>query len=91
MQQTGERSRTISGDGLLRPYPEVSQFLSCSRDHVFKLMREGRLAYVTIGMNGTERRIPMSALRDFVERNTVSAGNDTPKSKEAADMRGVAA
>lgn len=64
---------TSQDEGLVRPYPDASRFLACSRAHVFKLMREGRLPYVAIGMSGSDRRIPIAALRKFVESNTVCA------------------
>jgi excisionase family DNA binding protein len=77
-------------DGLVRPYPEGARFLACSRAHIMRLMASGRLPYCTVGVNGGERRIRISALREFVDRNTVClSGDSAPAHVERAPIATV--
>lgn len=47
---------------------EAQRLLSLSRAAVYKLMDDGQLSWVKIGR---ARRIPLSAIRALIERNTV--------------------
>jgi excisionase family DNA binding protein len=52
---------------------EAAAMLSVSRRTIFRLIRSGDLATVPIR---NTRRIPMSAMQDYVARNLVTADND---------------
>jgi excisionase family DNA binding protein len=60
--------KTACRRGLARVDPEATGFLGVCRATVYKMMAARLLPYVLIGRS---RRIPWSALEDFVEKNTV--------------------
>jgi excisionase family DNA binding protein len=56
-------------DSELRTVAQASAHLAQSRTTIFKLIKSGELASVKIGKS---RRIPVSALDDFVARRTAN-------------------
>ena len=61
---------------------EAAVTLGVSRRTIFRLIRSGDLATVRIR---NTRRIPVSAMQDYVARNLVTAGNGADASQRAAD------
>ncbi len=43
---------------------ELAEVLTCTRQAIYKWMKEGRLSYVTVG---SERRVPQSAVDAFIK------------------------
>jgi excisionase family DNA binding protein len=64
MQQDGT---TAVVEPLLVKVDEAERILSLSRSTIYELLRRGELASVKVG---AARRIPMTALRKWVEEHT---------------------
>ncbi|WP_062216869.1 helix-turn-helix domain-containing protein [Streptomyces sp. NBRC 109706] len=59
-----------AGPAALLTVPEVMARLKLGRTAVYELIRSGRLSSLTIGR---ARRVPVSALRDFIANETGEA------------------
>lgn len=81
MDTTGTKDRRLK---LIEDVPEeqlfrtakVAELLACSRSHVLALINEGRIGYVDLTEKGTKRRdlrIPVSALREYIESRAIPA------------------
>lgn len=55
----------IANNKLLLTVAEAKEQLGIGRSHLYRLIERGELASVTIGRS---RRIPMSALEEFIQR-----------------------
>lgn len=62
--------------GRLLRVEEAAEYLAMSRARVYELMAAGEIRSVTIGRS---RRIPLSALDDFVTRLRAEGGCHTPR------------
>lgn len=54
----------------LYPVAEVAELWRCSRQHVYNLVRRGKLRTTDLGLDEAKTRIPESALAEYVKRNT---------------------
>jgi excisionase family DNA binding protein len=65
-----DRLAMPKGQDGLASIPEVQAFLKVSRSTVYTIMNRGELPFVKFGKC---RRIPWSALREYVDKHTVHA------------------
>lgn len=55
---------------ILYPVSEVAELWRCSREHVYDLIRRGKLRTVNLGTGRAKTRIPESALKAFTAAGT---------------------
>jgi excisionase family DNA binding protein len=72
MQQLGEQS-AVDLDLMLYRITEVERLLSLSRRVIYELIRSGRLRTVC---EGRSRRVPASAIRDYIALLEKEAADD---------------
>ena len=72
MQQLGERS-AVDLDLMLYRINDVERLLSLSRRVIYELIRSGRLRTVC---EGRSRRVPASAIRDYIALLEKEAADD---------------
>jgi excisionase family DNA binding protein len=64
---------------------EAARKLRVCRTLAFRLLRDGKLAYVRIG---ADRRIPESAIAEYIRKNTISAdARAIPTAKSAVKRK----
>lgn len=59
---------------VLYPVSEVADLWRCSREHVYELIRRGRIRTVNLATGRAKTRIPESALREYLR----SLGTEPP-------------